>query len=202
MLFKRNTRRLVALALGLFSAVVLAGAVVAGRVGGIPSDDFQASLRNDASIRVADIPAQGGLPARGVFVQPTSTGHLCLWDAPSAASRAKQGGCNRADDPLAGRKLTISLASDGGPDVHAIGDARLIGLAAVDVASLQVLMTDGTRRAIPIRREVAFASEAGRFRAFGYRFPSSDFERGIAPTSVIALDEHGTEIERLTTGYG
>ena len=202
MLFKRNARRLVALAVGLVAAVVLAGAVVAGQGGGIPSDDFQAALRNDASIRVADIPAQGALPARGVFVQPTSTGHLCLWDAPSAASRAKQGGCNRADDPLAGRKLTISLAFDGGPDVHAIDDARLVGLAAGEIASLQVLMSDGTRRAIPMRREVAFASEAGQFRAFGYRFPASDFKRGLAPTSVIALDEHGAEVERLTTGYG
>jgi hypothetical protein len=53
-----------------------------------------------------------------------------------------------------------------------------------------------------MRREAAVASEAGRFRAFGYRFPRSDFKQGIGPTAVIGLNQGGTEVERLTTGYG
>lgn len=202
MFFNRNARRSLVLAIGIVAAAVLAGGVVGAQLDVWPSDDFEASLREDASVRVADIPAREGLPARAVFVQATSTGFLCLWDASAATAQVKQGGCNRAEDPLAGRKLTISLAYDGGPAVGDISDARLIGLAAWEVTSIQVLMTDGTRRAIPMRRELAFASEAGRFRAFAYRFPRSDFRRGVGPTAVIGLNERGAEIERLTTGYG
>lgn len=197
-----NTRRWLSLAVVVVAAAIFAGGVVGAQFDAFPSGDFEASLRDDALIRVAEIKAQEGLPARSVFVQPTTSGYLCLWDAASATAQSRQGGCNRADDPLAGRKLTISLAYDGGPAVGDVKDARLIGLASFEVASVQVLMTDGTRRTIPMRREVAVASEAGRYRAFGYRFPSSDFRRGLGPTVVVGLSRDGTEVDRLTTGYG
>jgi hypothetical protein len=200
---KRKTTRGVLVLIGaLVATAVLAGAVVGAQVGQVPSDDIQASLQADAMVRVAEIPAVDGLPGRSVFVQPTSTGLLCLWDAPSSAPEARQGGCNSADDPLAGRTMTISLAYDGGPVASSVTDARLIGLASTDVAAVQVVMSDGTRRTVPIRRALAVASDAGRFRAFGYRFPRSDFARGLGPTAVIALGGNGAELDRLTTGYG
>jgi hypothetical protein len=197
-----STKRWLALAAGLVVAAIFAAGVVGARFDGLPGEDFEAALQDDAAIRVAEIPARDGLSAHSVLVQPTSTGLLCLWDASSSNAQSRQGGCNRADDPLAGRKLTISLAYDGGPAVGDVRDARLIGLASFEVDSVQVLMSDGTRRAIRMGRAAAVASEAGRFRAFGYRFPRSDFRRGIGPTVVIGLSKDGTEVDRLTTGYG
>ena len=186
----------------LVVAAVFAGGVVGAQFGPLPNEDFEASLESDAAFRVAAIPSQDGLPARSVLVQSTSSGHLCLWDAPSASSRARQGGCNSVDDPLAGRKLTISLAYDGGPGVADVTDARLIGLVSPEAASVQVVMSDGTRRPIPMRREAAVALDGGGLRAFGYRFPRSDFQRGLGPTAVVALSAAGAELDRLTTGYG
>jgi hypothetical protein len=202
MLRKSNRWRLLVLIAGVVVGGIFVGGVVGGQFDVTPGDDFQASLQDDASVRVAEIPGEDGLPARSVFVQPTATGFLCLWDAASATAKSRQGGCNPADDPLAGRKLTISLAYDGGPAVGDVRDARLIGLASFEVSSVQVLMSDGTRRTIPMRREAAVASQVGRFRAFGYRFPRSDFRRGLGPRAVLALNAGGVEIDRLTTGFG
>jgi hypothetical protein len=202
MLEKGNKKLGIALIAVLVAAGVLAGGVVGSQFDGLPGEGFQASLESDAAVRVAGIPAQSGLPARSVLVQPTSTGHLCLWDAPNASSKARQGGCNRADDPLAGRKVTISLAYEGGPEIADVTDARLIGLVSSDASSVQVIMSDGSRRTIPMARETAVAMDAGGFRAFGYRFPRSDFQRGLAPTAVVALDAGGAELDRLSTGYG
>jgi hypothetical protein len=198
----KTMRRAVVLVLGLVVAAVLAGVVVGAQFDLTPSDEMQAALRSDAMVKVAEIPSADGLADRSVFVQPTSTGLLCLWDAPSSAPRARQGGCNSADDPLAGRAMTISLAYDGGPVTSTVTDARLIGLASNDVASVQVLMSDGTRRTVQMRRGLAVSSDAGRFRAFVYRFPQSDFARNLGPTAVIAIGGDGAELDRLTTGYG
>lgn len=199
---KSKASHWLALVVALVAAAVFAGGVVGAQFAGMPSGELEASLRDDAAIRVAEIPARDGLSARSVLIQPTSTGLLCLWDAAGPTATARQGGCNRADDPLAGRKLTISLAYDGGPAVGDVRDARLIGLASFEIDVVHVLMSDGTRRAIPMRREAAVAGEAGRFRAFGYRFPRSDFERGVGPTVVIGSNRDGIEVDRLTTGYG
>jgi hypothetical protein len=53
-----------------------------------------------------------------------------------------------------------------------------------------------------MRRELAVSSEAGGFRAFSYRFPRTDFARNLGPTAVIAFGGNGSELDRLTTGYG
>jgi hypothetical protein len=199
---KSTSRQWLALVAASAVAAVFAGGVVASQFAGLPGGDVEASLREDAAIRVAEIPARDGLPARSVLVQPTSTGLLCLWDTAASTPAARQGGCNSSEDPLAGRELTISLAFDGGPAAGDVEDARLIGLASFEVDAVHVLMSDGTRRVLPLRREAAVASEAGRFRAFAYRFPRSDFSRGLAPTAVVGLAKNGIEIDRLTTGYG
>ena len=182
---------------------IAAGGVVAAQLG--PSPDvakLQAAIEEDALVRVVDIPASSTAPARGVFVQFTSTGHLCLWDAPSGTSRERGGGCNPADDPLAGRELTVSLGYDGGPSIDAVTDARLMGLVSARVAAVQALMSDGTRRNVPLRRTLAVSFQDAGYRVFGYRLLRVDLERGIGPTAVVVLDASGKEIDRQPTGFG
>lgn len=180
-------------------AAILAGSIFAGHLAGTGDPESVISaIREDAAIKVADIPADRGRSARGVFVHKTSTGHLCVWDAPSATSREQQGGCNSADDPLGGKKLFVSLAYDGGPSASAVTDARLIGLGAPNVAAVEILMIDGTRRSVALRGVRIGADD---YRAFGYRFRTSDLRRGVTPVAVVALDESGAEIDRQTTGF-
>jgi hypothetical protein len=203
MLRTRIAKRWIVLGLVAVAGGVLAGGVVAAQFAGVDEQErLAAAAAEEPSIRVADIEPARGLPARGVFVQSTSTGHLCLWDAPVAAPRARQGGCNRADDPLGGRRMFISLAYEGGPGAEQVTDARLIGLVAQEVASVQLLMTNGAVRTIPMNRALAVSGAAGSFRAFGYRFATSDLRRGLGPTAVLALDASGRELDRQTTGFG
>lgn len=203
MLRKRLASRWIVPAAGVIADGVLAGGVVAAQFAGLDDQErLIAASGEEPSIRVADIEPAAGLPARAVFVQPTSTGHLCLWDAPTANTGARQGGCNSADDPLAGRKIFISLSYDGGPAAGQVTDARLIGLVATEVASVQVLMTNGAVRTVAMKRGVAVTSAAGSFRAFGYRFTAADLRRHLGPIAVRVLDASGREIDRQTTGFG
>jgi hypothetical protein len=179
----RNKRRWL-----LLIGVVVAGGVFAGVVIAAQSDqrgvpqELEAAIQNDPLVKVTEIPADNGFGRRGVFVQPTSVGFLCLWDAPSATSRARQGGCNDADDPFAGRKLFVSLAYDGGPVAADVKDARLIGLVDSDVARVDVLMSDSTRRAL-VLRSASVGDNA--YRAFGYRFRRSDLRRVLDPRPFL-----------------
>jgi hypothetical protein len=198
-----TTKRWAVFGFGVVLAGVLAGGVIAAQLRGVDDPEgFLAAVRDDPVIRVADFAGAAEASNRGVFVQSTSTGYLCLWDAPSASSRERQGGCDGIDDPLGGRKLSVSLSYDGGPEASRVSDARLIGLAAMDAASIQVLMTDGSRREIPMKRAAAVATQAGSFRAFGYRFRRADLRNGVGPTAVLALNRTGEEIDRQTTGFG
>lgn len=196
-------KRWTVLAVGVVAGGILAGGVVAAQFAGLDEQErLMAASAEEPAIRVADIEPAQGLPARGVFVQATSTGHLCLWDAPSATTLARQGGCNPSDDPLGGRRVFISLSYEGGPAADQVTDARLIGLVAREVASVQVLMTNGAVRNIPMRRTLAVSSAAGAFRAFGYRFTAVDLRRRLGPIAVLALDASGRELDRQTTGFG
>jgi len=180
---------------------VLAGAVVGAQFQARPSEEVRSSLRADELLKVADVSAAPGLAARGVFLQPTSAGFLCLWDAPSAASLARQGGCNPADDPLDGERMLISFAYEGGPAIRDVKDARLVGVASLDVATVEVVMSDGSRRDVVTKRTPALAGLTGSYRAFGYRLKTSDLKRGVGPTAVVALDGAGREIDRQVTGF-
>ena len=181
-------------------AVVLVGSVMAGGFDwSRSSDELEAALVDARPTKIADIPAADGLPARGVFAQITSTGHFCLSDAPLDAPLAGGGGCNSADDPLGGAALSASLAYDGGPGIEAVQDARLIGLAADDVASVRVFMSDGSSRAVKLKT-VNVGSEP--LQAFAFRVRKSDLRRGVGPIAVVATDEKGAEIGRQTTGIG
>ena len=200
---KRKTyRRWIVLGCGVAAAGVLAGGVVGAQVEGPLSEDVAASLRTAPLTKVADITAANGLEARGVFVQPAASGLLCLWDAPSATSLTRLGGCNRSSDPLGGKKMTISFSQDGGPALSDVKDARIIGLTSIDVAAVQVLMTDGTRRDVKLKRTPAIARVAGSYLAFGYRLKQSDLRQAVGPAAVVALDATGQEIDRQQTGFG
>jgi hypothetical protein len=184
----------------IVAAGALAGGVIAGRVGW--TDDaarLDAALAESPAVTLIEIPSADGLPARGVFAQLASTGHLCLTDAPLGSPHAGGGGCNPADDPLGGRAVSASLAYDGGPAIEDVKDARLIGLAAPEVASVRVLMSDGSWRRVRLKKAKLGPTE---FQAYGHRIKSADLKRRIGPTAVVAFNADGNEIERQATGIG
>ena len=192
-------RRWIVVTLAIAAAGVSAGGVIASQFRAFDDPDRLAAAIGEAPlVRVAEIAGVGGVPSRGVFVQQTSTGHVCLWDAPSAGSRQRQGGCNSADDPLGGSELSVSFAYDGGPEPATVSDARLIGLALESVAEVQVLMSDGTRRSMHLR-----SARIDRivYRAFGHRFAPGELRRGVEPKAVVALNAGGQEIDRQETGF-
>ena len=194
-----SRRLLAALVVVAAVAVVVVGAVGAGYDWSRSSTELEAALVDAPPMRIADIPAADGSPARGVFAQITSTGYLCLSDAPLDAPRRGGGGCNPVDDPLGGSSLSVSLAYDGGPVIETVKDARIIGLAVPDVAIVRVLMGDGSSHAVKLKSAKLGADE---FVAFGYRVRTSDLKKGIGPVAVVAYDRDGVEIERETTGIG
>lgn len=199
MLTRIRSRRWAVLVVAAVVAGVLAGGVVASQFSWLDDPEtFGEAVETGQLMRVADIGATADSPGRGVFVQRTSTGHLCLWDAPSATSSKRLGGCNSADDPLGGRKLMVSFAYDGGPAPADVRDARLVGLVSSDVAEVQVLMSNGARLKMPLRNASIGDEE---YRAFGHRINKADLRGGNGPTAVLALSKGGAEIDRQATGF-
>jgi hypothetical protein len=196
-------RSIVVLAVALVGGV-LVGSVIAAQRGGDSALDvasLQAAIATEPMTKVADVAGSDDSSARGVYVQELDTGqgHLCVWDAPSAASRERQGGCNSIDEPLGGSAVSANLAYDGGPAIEGVRDARLTGLAASNVASVVVLMSDGSQRSVHLKKAKL---KAGDFFAFGYRFKKADLRKGVGPIAVIAQDAYGGEIARQPTGIG
>ena len=193
-----KSKRWAFLGLAIVGAAFFAGAVIAS-LGGKPTDpDALAEATGRAPmIPLTTIEAGNRKPARGFYAQVTSTGDLCLWDAPSARSRQKQGGCDSLGNPLGGGVVSASLAYDGGPAAADVTDARLIGLVAEEVADVQVVLADGSRRTMNLRL-VEVVDD--RYRAFGYRFKPKDIRSG-GPVAVVALDVDGKQIERQPTGF-
>jgi hypothetical protein len=196
----RSNRWYAAVLGGMALALLLAGGVVAAQLRAFATPEtLDSAIRNSEMIRVADIAPADGAPARGVFVQTTPTGLLCLSDALSARSANKGGGCNSAADPLGGDTMFISFAYDGGPAVSDVEDARLIGLVSLQAEAVEVLMSDGSRRDVKLKRATVGDDT---YRAFGYRVKTADLRRGVTPTAVIALNAAGEEIDRQATGFG
>lgn len=193
----RRRRRLVATAAGVAAAGVLASAVVASQFD--DGSELSSAIDDAPMAHVADIAGADGAPALGVFVQRTSTGHVCVWEAPSATSRQRGGGCNTADDPLNGRAVSFTLSFDGGPAIERVSAATVFGLAAIDVGRVGIVMSDGSVR--PIRLRPAKVGSEG-FQAFGYRIRRSDLKKGVGPVAIVAFDANGVEIDRQTTGIG
>ena len=195
----KRARWIMAGALLALTAAVFVGSVVAGRFRTQDPSSFQADLASGAVTHVADIGAADGLPRRGVFAQLTHEGRFCLWDAPSAQSQTKQGGCNDARDPLGGSAISASLGYEGGPAIESVKDARIIGLASPEVARVVIAMSDGSERTVGLRPAHVGSED---FLAFAYRIRRSDLEKGIGPTAVIARAASGAEIARQPTGIG
>ena len=193
----RTLRPWLAAGIGVVLAGVLATAVVAYRAD--DGSDLIAAIDKDPLVRVADIASAEGSPGKGVYVQLTRTGHFCIWEAPSATSRERGGGCNTADDPLNGRPLSFTLSYDGGQAIADVKGATLFGLTSMEVARASVLMSDGSTREIRLR-DIEVAGDD--YRAFGFRFKKADLRKGIGPTAVVAIDETETEIDRQSAGIG
>jgi hypothetical protein len=194
-----STRKVVVVAAVAIAAAVLVGGVVAaGFDWSRSAEEMKASLARTQPVKVAEIPAADGIAARGVFAQITSTGLFCLTDAPLDAPLGGGGGCNAADDPLGGSAVSASLAYDGGPAIEAVKDARLIGLAAADVASVRMLMSDGSTRVVKLEKAVV----GDHLQVFGYRVRTSDLRKAIGPVAIVAYDAKGGELGRQTTGIG
>ena len=194
-------RPIVVLAIALAGGV-LVGSVIAAQRGGDSVQNvasLQAAIAAEPLTKVADIAGSEGSAGRGVYMQELDTGHLCVWDAPSASSRERQGGCNSIDEPLGGTAVSANLAYDGGPAIEGVRDARLSGLAASNVAAVVVLMSDGSERVLNLKKA---KSSAGDFYAFGHRFKKADLRNGVGPIAVIARDSYGAEIGRQPTGIG
>jgi hypothetical protein len=196
---RRLARRLAVGSAVVLAAGSLVGGVVAGQMDWSDSaEDLSSALLEDPAVRVAEIPSANGRAAHGVFAQLTSTGHFCVWEAASASARTRGGGCNLADDPLGERLLSVSLAYDGGPSVATVTDAKLFGFTEANVAGLEVLMSNGSRRTVSLRPAAVGALE---FQAFGYRVRKSDLRRGVEPIAVLAVDSEGAELDRQETGF-
>jgi len=190
---------------GVLCTVALAlGGIASGlhRAAGTPSATPDIRGNAGAVQQVAQFAADGGRPVRQVVLQRTPDGYLCVWDSPDGTADHGVGGCNPADDPLAGHKLFVSLAYDGGPAVSTVRDARLSGLAAADVASARVVMSDGSMRPIALSPRSTRALAGQDYRPFAYRVRQADLVHGIGPTAVVALDERGRVIDRQATGIG
>ena len=194
----RSRRWLVVLGI-LALGGVLAGSVVAARLGPPDVERLQAAIEKDPLVRVTGLPASGNVRERDVFVQLTSTGHLCLWDAPAASPRELQGGCNSADDALGGGTVRASLGYEGGPAPEDVRDARIVGLARIDVQEVRIAMSDGTARRVALRRVAIGSAE---YRVFAHRIKPSDLRMGLGPVAVVAVDATGRELDRQTTGFG
>ena len=196
MFASRRRRWLVALVV-----VVVVGAVASAVVASSFDDgSSQTAAIDEAPLtRVADIAADDGGPALGVYAQLTDTGHLCVWEAPFATSRQRGGGCNTVDDPLNGRPVSFTLSYDGGPATVDVRNATLFGLALDEVASVRVLMSDGSWQAVKLRKAKVGADE---FKAFGIRLKTAVLKKGIEPTAVVAFDASGVELGRQATGIG
>ena len=196
-----GTRRRPAIVISILvlAAAVFATGVVAGLFRGADPASFHAALATGEITRVADIAASDGFSGRGVFLQTTDTGQICLWDATSENSPQRGGGCSPADDPLGGSAISASLAYEGGPAIDGVLDARLIGLASIEVARVAVLMSDGTSRRMTLKWAKVGSDP---FQVFGYRIKKVDLRKGVGPTAIIAFDASGAEVARQPTGIG
>jgi hypothetical protein len=176
---------------------VFASAVVAAQFD--DGSELAAAIDEAPLQRVADIAAEEGAPALGVYTQLTETGHVCIWEAPSPTSRERGGGCNTADDPLNGQAVSATLSYDGGPAVSTVRRASVFGLALTGVAGVRVLMDDGSFRTVKLKNA---RIGSGEYQAFGYRFKKADLKKGIGPVAIVAYDAAGHELGRQTTGIG
>jgi len=137
-----------------------------------------------------------------IVIQRTPDGFVCFWDSPDPLGAKGVGGCNPAASPLGGRKLFVNLAYEGGPDADTVHDARLSGLTTPAVATAELLMSDGSTRALALRPTSARAIAGADYRVFAYRLREIDLTNGITPVEVVVRGPDGEVLDRQTTGIG
>jgi hypothetical protein len=126
-----------------------------------------------------------------VFLSRSKDGEqVCLFDTDLVTGQ-QGGGCNDATSLFAGRKIQISLGFEGGPTQATIRDVRIVGLAAADVASVRVELSDGTARKVELTAD----------RAFAWAMPQADLDRGLRPRAVIAIGTGGKTVDRAEAGF-
>jgi hypothetical protein len=191
------------------AVICLTGGLVATGVGlavlrgaGTPSSQPAYTSSASRHMVLATLPATAGRPTRWIVLQRTPDGYVCLWDAPGESGAQGLGGCNPASDPLGGRKLFVNLTYDGGPKAETVRDARLSGLFTTDVASADVIMSDGSSRRILLLPVDTRSIAGADYRAFGFRLRESDLRDGVTPVAVVVRDATGAEIDRQATGIG
>jgi hypothetical protein len=195
-----NKRR-VTLAAAAVVALVAAFSVYAATAALLDGPDATVSdLTTGAVVQIGTFPATGSGEKRVMLLQQTNNGLVCLWDAPSADSPERLGGCNPITDALGNStSLWASTQFDGGPRPEDVTDLRLMGIANADVAAVHLQMSNGASLAIPFAgREVII--NGGRFKTFSYRLPDKDLATDDAPTAVIATDSSGDAIGTQKTG--
>jgi hypothetical protein len=196
--------RFIALVLAVVALGLAAGGVASGvfRAAGTPSAMPDVRAPGGRAQAVGRFQADGGAAERHVVLQRTADGFLCVWDSPDASAEHGVGGCNSAADPLAGRKLFASLAYEGGPAPATVRDARLSGIVAADVASAELVWSDGSTHAIPLVTASTRAVAGKDYRVFAYRIRQADLRRGATPVEIVVRAADGEVIDRQTTGIG
>jgi hypothetical protein len=126
-----------------------------------------------------------------VFLTRSKDGEqVCLLDTDLVTGQ-QGGGCNDAKSVFAGRKIQISVGFEGGPTPATIRDVRIVGLAAPDVASVRVELSDGTVQNVELTAD----------RAFAWAMPQGELDRGVQPRAVVAVGRSGKPIDRAETGF-
>jgi hypothetical protein len=126
-----------------------------------------------------------------VFLTRSNDGEqVCLFDTDLVTGQ-QSGGCNDETSVFAGRKIQISVGFEGGPTQATIRDVRIVGLAAPDVASVRVELSDGTAQNLELTAD----------RAFAWAMPQGDLDRGLQPRAVVAIGRGGRPIDRAETGF-
>jgi hypothetical protein len=73
-------KRVIVASILVLAAALLASGVIAGQFRSADPEALHEALTSGEVVQVAEIAAADGLARRGVFVQETDIGQLCLWD--------------------------------------------------------------------------------------------------------------------------
>jgi hypothetical protein len=178
-----KTKLLVTVLVAVASSVVLgmtAGSLFGSSSKGGPS-------LNGPQIRITDYSAGSAVAA---FIQKDGAGNVCLVSGASGAGE-RSGGCNPASNPLGGHKLLALFTFEGGPSLASVSEGRIAGLAAPGVASVSIVMSDGTTRALQLADRRTDRLMNANYRTFGVRLSDRDFQVGIGPSAVVAYNAAG-----------
>jgi len=91
----------------------------------------------------------------------------------------------------------LMFSFSGGPQIQAVKEARLYGLADSTVDRLDTVMSDGSVEPL---RMTPNAVAGTPYRAFAARVSPGALKAGVSPVAVVAYDASGAELARQETG--